>query len=257
MPKVFMNPARFARACGSPPLFSGPDPQWIKGPIYVQGTLANATALNVDLTQRGTWYGDKRVKTAYSVTSTSDTNRMEAVLQIWGVKILLATQSTTVNTLAALAKLLASATVGTQTSPYLNLNVGGLVSAVPLWEHFAAGADQFQITQTAAADGSFGIARIQSRFRLPTPIRANLKSDAISFVTDAAPALGADVLTQFVLYGSLTPVQAWQASQASYLAGAAGCKGDQDLGTPVDAEVIAAMDRGETVPVAAGASAAF
>lgn len=252
-----MNPARFARACGSPALFGGKDPQWIKGPIYVQGTLANATALNVDLTQRGTWFSDKRVKNAYSITGTSDTNRMEAVLQLWGVKILLCTQSTTVNTLASLAKLLASATIGTQTSPYLNLNIGGLVTALPLWEHFAAGADQFQITQTAAADGSFGIARVQSRFKLPTPIRANLKSDAISFVTDAAPALGADVLVQFALYGAITPVQAWNASQASYIAGGSGCSGDMDMGTPVDAEIIAAMDRGETVPVAAGASAAF
>lgn len=243
--RVFANPARFGRAAGSPPLWSGSDPQWLRGPFLVQGTLANASVLAVDLTQRGTWFSDKRVSSAYGISTTSDTARMEAVLQLWGVKILLATQTATVNALASLAKLLAAATIGTSTSPYLSVNIGGIISGIQLLENLSAGAEQFQATQAAAADGYTGLVRPQSKYRVPGgTIRANLKSDKITIATDAAPALGADVLAQFVLYGALTPTSAWEGRSASFFPGSAACMSDDgiQIGSPVDAEIINNLD---------------
>lgn len=226
MPSI-ASPRGLWIAAGFPQFQAVPNPQYLVGkdstPLAIQVTLANATAMATDLTARGSWFTspDRRVPTAYSISSAGDTSRLNAILSICAVGLRIVTFSDTTSNAASVAKLLSAGS-----GPYLSGTIGG----VPFRQGLARGISHYvkrvDASQAVAADEVL-VTLDQGYAVLPQPIRLNLMTDALSLVSDAAVALGADAVAHLELIGTLVPADA-DAGWNTFYAGASCSGGGQD-----------------------------
>ena len=208
------------------PGFTGvPSAQYVVGrdtsPLAIQVTVANAAAMAVDLTARGSWVTERKTAAGYSVTSSADTSRLNAILSVCAVGLKITTFSDTVNLASAVAKLTTNAT-----EPYLSGTIGGVPFRQSLKRGISHYVKRLDASQAVAADEILTTLD-QGYVVLPMPIRVNLMTDALSLVSDAAVALGADATATLELVGMLVPADA-DASWQSFYAGASCANAGSD-----------------------------
>lgn len=189
----------FAAASGLRSPWSVPSPQYI-GPQWftIDASIANGSATNVNLLERGRWFGCSEVRNGYGVPNSSATDQLKAFLQVEGYRLTVADSILDIDT-DTLQKLYATATM-----PYIDGTCAGAPFKWTLRNHIRQLFEQFQVTQQTAANGEFGILRGRHKL-LPSPFVLDLFNDQLTLKSDADVALGAAIAVTVDLYGVIVP----------------------------------------------------
>lgn len=208
----------YAAAAGLRSPWSVPSPQFI-GPQWftIDASLANGSATNVNLLERGRWFGIPEVRNGYGIPNSSATDQLKAFLQVEAYRLTLADSVLDIDT-DTLQKLYATATM-----PYIDGTCAGSPLKWSLRNHIRQLFEQFQVTQGVAAAGEFGTLRGRHKV-LPSPFVLDLFNDQLTLKSDADVALGAAIAVTVDLYGVLVPPNGSDAEPVNPTIGA--CKDD-------------------------------